>query len=204
MRPPRVSDLGFGQTKTGGGFCNSSLCLSGREIGMILAAKTGMGLTCAVVAALLLLVLACLQQENVLDLRSLFASPTAHVWCWDTESVSEQDCYHAEPLELRPYPLTKEVLDRSVSYSASDLRLHGAFQRARKRGVLRVVVLGGSVTFGHGCRSPMRLEAKDCAWPHRLEQWFQERIHDFKVEVSHAKTRTDCPRKGQVQQYTFE
>lgn len=152
----------------------------------MVAAKIRKGFTWTVVAALLL-VMACLQQNAVSVLRSIDASPTVGDECWETESVFEQDCFHAEPLTLEPYPLTKEMLDRAVPYSTSDLLLHRAFQKARKSGLLRVVVLGGSVTFGHGCGSPMGLQTNDCAWPHRLKQWFQERIHDFEVEVSHKK-----------------
>ncbi len=105
------------------------------------------------------------------------------VLCWETEGAFERDCYHDEPLTLEPYPLLPEMLERSVPYDASDLSVHRAFQRARARGVLKVVVVGGSVTYGHQCASPAGLRDKDCAWPHRLEQWFAATIGDFDVEV---------------------
>ncbi|CAN0553505.1 unnamed protein product, partial [Laminaria digitata] len=48
---------------------------------------------------------------------------------------------------------------------------------------LKVLVLGGSVTFGHQCVTPEGRRDKECAWPYRLQQWFDERIDDFEVEV---------------------
>ena len=104
--------------------------------------------------------------------------------CWDTSRSFELDCFHAEPLTLDPFPLNAEMLARAIPYPTSDVTIHRAFQRARENGVLRVVVLGGSVTFGHQCSSPAGLSGTECAWPRRLEQWFEERIRDFKVKVS--------------------
>lgn len=88
-----------------------------------------------------------------------------------------------DPLTLDPYPLSDEMFDRSIPYSTPDLLFHRSFQRARDRGILRVVVIGGSVTFGHQCTTPTGLTARECAWPRRLEQWFENEIEDFSVEV---------------------
>ncbi|CAM9485932.1 unnamed protein product [Ectocarpus sp. 12 AP-2014] len=103
--------------------------------------------------------------------------------CWETASSFERDCFHAEPLGLTPYPLTAEMFARSVPYETPDHSFHRAFRRAREREVLKVVVLGGSVTFGHECSSPAGLIEKACAWPHRVEQWFQQQVTGFDVEV---------------------
>lgn len=108
--------------------------------------------------------------------------------CWATEGPYESDCYHAEPLRSRKhpeYPLSEEMFDRSIPYVTTDVQLHRAFERARSRGLLKIVALGGSVTYGHGCVSPSGLNHKGCAWPHRLQQWFDERVEDFQVEVRH-------------------
>lgn len=107
---------------------------------------------------------------------------TAGHVCWESTGY-ERDCFHAEPLTLEEYPLTLEMLERAVPYQTSDLALHRAFRRARDSGVLKVVVLGGSVTFGHGCTSPDGLTDTACAWPNRLQQWFDEGIEDFQVQV---------------------
>ncbi|CAN0153111.1 unnamed protein product, partial [Ectocarpus sp. 8 AP-2014] len=75
------------------------------------------------------------------------------------------------------------MFPRAIPYKTSDISLHRAFKRAMDNGVLKVVAIGGSVTFGRNCESPNGLTFNACAWPHRLEQWFQERVGDFKVEV---------------------
>ncbi|CAN0249051.1 unnamed protein product [Ectocarpus sp. 12 AP-2014] len=106
--------------------------------------------------------------------------------CWEVDNAFERDCFHQEPLTMDPYPLTPEMFKRSVPYATSDYSLHRAFRRARERGVLKIVVLGGSVTFGHQCSSPAGLEGKSCAWPHRMEQWFRQACTDFDVEVQNA------------------
>ncbi|CAM9361818.1 unnamed protein product, partial [Laminaria digitata] len=110
--------------------------------------------------------------------------------CWETRGLYERDCFHAEPLTLQPYPLTVKMLERASSrYTTTGLSLNRAFQRARKRGVLEVLVVGGSVTYGHGCVSPEGLTDMECAWPSRLQRWFHERIvEDFTVEVINAAT----------------
>lgn len=104
--------------------------------------------------------------------------------CWETANAFERDCFHAEPLGLNPYPLTAEMFARSVPYETPDYSFHRAFRRARERGVLKVVVLGGSVTFGHECSSPAGLLEKACAWPHRVEQWFKQQSTGFDIEVT--------------------
>lgn len=108
--------------------------------------------------------------------------------CWEAKSPHEVDCFHDEPLTADPYPLTLEMLERASSrYTTTDFGLHRAFQRARRRGNLKVVAVGGSVTAGHDCVSPMGLANRECAWPHRLQQWCDERIEDFTCEVRHSK-----------------
>lgn len=103
--------------------------------------------------------------------------------CW-VVGRHELGCFHADPLLFETYPFTGEMLVRSANrYPTTDLSMHRAFQRARDRGVLKVVVLGGSVTFGHQCKTPEGRRDNECAWPYRLQQWFDERIHDFDVEV---------------------
>ena len=112
--------------------------------------------------------------------------------CWETQGIYEQDCFHPDPLTAETYPLTLEMLQRASSrYTTTDLSLHRAFQRARKRGLLKVSVVGGSVTYGHGCVSPAGLIYVDCAWPSRLQQWFEERVEDFAVEVR-EQAKTSC------------
>ena len=104
--------------------------------------------------------------------------------CWETQGLYERDCFHDEPLTADTYPLTYEMLERASSrYTTTGLSLNRAFQKGRKRGELKIMVLGGSVTAGHDCRSPAGLSGKDCAWPHRLQQWCDERIDDVTVEV---------------------
>lgn len=175
---PRVSRFVLGQRTQAIVSAQTRLC----EGGMRFTFVTKMRVVDATrVLVVLLLALTCCRQNLVSGLRSLGASPTSG--CWDLKCFFEQDCYHAEPLTVQPYPLTEEMLGRSVPYPTSDALLHRAFQNARRSGTLHVAVLGGSVTFGHGCESPMELRLNDCAWPHRLEQWFQQRIHDFDVEV---------------------
>ena len=107
--------------------------------------------------------------------------------CWETQGPHERDCVHVEPLTAPVYPLTLEMLERASSrYTTTDLGLHRAFHRARKRGMLKVLVVGGSVTYGHGCQSPSGLTEMECAWPNRLQQWCEERIEDFTVEVRYV------------------
>ena len=113
--------------------------------------------------------------------------------CWETQGLYERDCFHDEPLTADTYPLTSEMLERASSrYTTTGLSLNRAFQKGRKGGELKIVVLGGSVTAGHDCSSPAGLSGKDCAWPHRLQQWCDERVNDFTVEVrkkySYTKT----------------
>lgn len=104
--------------------------------------------------------------------------------CWVADGRHELECFHADPLLFETYPFTSEMLVRSANrYPTTDLSMHRAFQRARDRGVLKVVVLGGSVTFGHQCTTPGGQHGNECAWPYRLQQWFDERIRDFEVEV---------------------
>lgn len=117
--------------------------------------------------------------------------------CWEV-GRHELECFHADPLLFEAYPFTPEMLMRSANrYSTTDLSMHRAFQRARDRGVLKVVVLGGSVTFGHQCKTPEGRRDNECAWPYRLQQWFDERIHDFEVEV-----RPNCSREPRVRRHT--
>lgn len=108
---------------------------------------------------------------------------STHQSCWDIVAEFEQGCYHAEPLTLDPYPLSTDMFERSVPYTTSDQSIHRAFQRARKSGLLKVLAIGGSITFGHQCVSPEGLNDQQCAWPHRLAQWFQDMTQDFKTEV---------------------
>lgn len=109
--------------------------------------------------------------------------------CWKTGGLHELPCYHADPLLFETYPFTPEMLTRAINrYPTTDLSLHRAFQRARDAGVLKVVVLGGSVTCGHQCETPGGQSGKECAWPKRLQQWFDERVEDFTVEVRHVTT----------------
>ncbi|CAM9420751.1 unnamed protein product [Ectocarpus sp. 13 AM-2016] len=105
------------------------------------------------------------------------------VLCWETHGEYEFDCFHDEPLVWKQYPLTPEMLQRTVPYNTSDVSLHRAFKRAKANGVLKVVAIGGSVTFGRSCESPKGLTNNACAWPHRLDQWFRAEVGDFKVEV---------------------
>lgn len=114
--------------------------------------------------------------------------------CWKTDGHHELGCFHPDPLLLEAYPLTEEMLARSANrYPTSDLSMHRAFQRARDRGVLKVVVLGGSVTYGHQCVTPERKTGNECAWPYRLQQWFDERVGDFEVEVRYVLTNESDP-----------
>lgn len=104
--------------------------------------------------------------------------------CWELDGSYEKDCYHGYPLDLPEYPLTEEMLERAVApYRSTDRSLHRAFYRARERGVLKVVVLGGSVTYGHGCRTPSGARDVDCAWPERLQEWFDVMLDGFQAEV---------------------
>ncbi|CAM9527097.1 unnamed protein product, partial [Laminaria digitata] len=115
------------------------------------------------------------------------SNTTDGIICWETQGLHESDCFHAENLTTETYPLTQEMLERASSrYTTTDLSLNRAFQRSRKRGVLKVVVVGGSVTYGHECVSPAGLKGVECAWPHRLQQWFDERVEDVPVEVVNA------------------
>lgn len=104
--------------------------------------------------------------------------------CWELDGQYENDCYHGDPLDLLEYPLTEEMFQRSASpYHSTDTSLHRAFYRAREHGRLKVVVIGGSVTYGHGCRTPSGARDLSCAWPFRLQEWFDVMIDDFEVEV---------------------
>ncbi|CBJ30204.1 conserved unknown protein [Ectocarpus siliculosus] len=105
------------------------------------------------------------------------------VLCWETHGEYELDCFHDEPLVWKQYPLTQEMLQRTVPYNTSGIHLHRAFNTAKANGVLKVVAIGGSVTFGRSCESPKGLANNACAWPHRLDQWFRAEVGDFKVEV---------------------
>lgn len=86
--------------------------------------------------------------------------------------------------QYHTYPLTDEMLQRSSApYPSTDASVHRAFQRGRKRGVLKIIALGGSVTYGHDCVSPCGTRGLLCAWPARLQEWFNGRIKDMPVEV---------------------
>lgn len=127
--------------------------------------------------------------DNLTDTTPDLAVRTEdHTSCWEIGGPHELQCFHADPLLLNDYPFTEEMLARSVNrYPTTDLSFHRAFQRARGRGVLKVVVLGGSVTYGHSCVTPGGQYNNECAWPNRLQQWFDERVHDFAVEVSKVR-----------------
>ncbi|CAM9468653.1 unnamed protein product [Ectocarpus fasciculatus] len=113
-------------------------------------------------------------------------TPSTSALCWETHGEYELDCFHDEPLLWKQYPLTPEMLARTVPYNTSDTPLHRAFKSAKVTGVLKVVAIGGSVTFGHSCESPKGFKKNACAWPHRLDQWFRAEVGDFKVEVVNA------------------
>lgn len=118
------------------------------------------------------------------NLPTLNSSHPKKTISWEAQGVHERDCFHAEPLTAETYPLTQDMLERASSrYTATDLTIHRAFQWARRRGVLKVLAVGGSVTYGHACVSPAGLTDMGCAWPNRLQQWCDERIEDFAVEV---------------------
>ncbi|CAM9622032.1 unnamed protein product [Choristocarpus tenellus] len=99
--------------------------------------------------------------------------------CW----TGDFDCYHQEPLPFPIYPITPEMLRRSVPSEGSSFLLQEAFRKARITGVFNVVILGGSMTIGHGCISPAGLSGKRCAWGGRLQDWFDERLRDIHVKV---------------------
>lgn len=108
---------------------------------------------------------------------------SADYTCWTCYGPFERHCFHAEPLKISPYPLSEEMLERSIPYRTSEASMHGLFQSARYSRKLKVLVIGGSVTFGHECVSPSNLRDKLCSWPHRLQQWCDQRIQEFKCEV---------------------
>ena len=114
----------------------------------------------------------------------LNSSHSTETSCWKVYGLYERDCFHAEPLPSETYPLTLDMLERASSrYITTDSGLHRAFQLARRRGVLKVVAIGGSVTYGHECVSPSGLTTVKCAWSNRLKEWFDERIGYVKMEV---------------------
>jgi hypothetical protein len=75
--------------------------------------------------------------------------------CWTPLGLGECatiGCVHSVPLGLPECPLSPEMLARSIPYSIHDQRLHAALDRARSGQPLDIVVIGGSVTLGHGCK----------------------------------------------------
>lgn len=63
--------------------------------------------------------------------------------CWNMAGPFEKTCFHPEPFGQSDYPLTSEMLERSIPYEASDQQIHRVFEIARDRGVVNVVVIGG-------------------------------------------------------------
>ncbi|CAM9342071.1 unnamed protein product [Choristocarpus tenellus] len=107
-------------------------------------------------------------------------STTEHGYeCWP----GDFDCYHQEPLPFPMYPITPEMFKRSIPFEGSSFLLHQAFRKARISGVLNVVIMGGSMTLGHGCTSPRGLSGKECAWGGRLQQWFDKRLSGIRVKI---------------------
>lgn len=110
--------------------------------------------------------------------------------CWQTRGY-EKDCFHSKELDrLSNFPLTEDMYDRSLIRNSNvnpDFELHRAFEIARKTGVLKIFVIGGSVTYGHGCVDPpIKKECNECAWPKRVQEWFDESVEEFSVEIVNA------------------
>jgi hypothetical protein len=83
------------------------------------------------------------------------------------------------------YPLTADHLSRSVPYKGDTQRLHEILKAASTRG-LNIVVLGGSVPFGHHCALLDGRKEQDCAWPMRLKEWFQQRFPNTDIQLDNA------------------
>lgn len=69
--------------------------------------------------------------------------------CWEVNGALELTCFHPESLGDEDYPLTLDMLDRSIPYETSDLQLHRAFQIAHNKGVLQTVIIGGKIIMAY-------------------------------------------------------
>lgn len=181
------------------GATTARLPRSGDDITCVLRTQFNALLAAAAVALVFATLTPVSGESSTLFVEGLPSTPktnsntTDGIICWETQGLHESDCFHAENLTTETYPLTQEMLERASSrYTTTGLSLNRAFQRARKRGVLKVVVVGGSVTYGHECVSPAGLKGVECAWPHRLQQWFDERVEDVPVEVRQRMKKPRC------------
>lgn len=109
--------------------------------------------------------------------------------CWETNDVYEKNCFHFDTItgKFPTFPLTSEMLDRSIKYNTTETSIDHSFRIAREKGEIKIAVLGGSVTQGHGCfignSSFGSLSVKSCSWPSRVNHWFDENVKDFSVEI---------------------
>jgi hypothetical protein len=128
--------------------------------------------------------------------------------CWGTIQSTEAacsarqiGCVHTIPLEWDPFPLTAEMLARSIPYDADLSRLNASLRKAEMGGDFNVVVLGGSVTIGRGCtifgKRVMFSNNAACSWVRRFEDWAQQRFPQAAVNV-HNRARTSCDSSCQI------
>lgn len=112
--------------------------------------------------------------------------------CWGSgefAQCSRIGCDHSSgSLGFESYPLTTEMLTRSVPYEGDTQRLHDIIRRSIAGEPLHVVVIGGSVTFGHACKQGLST-SKECAWPARIETWLQKRFPHSRITVDNRAER---------------
>jgi hypothetical protein len=90
------------------------------------------------------------------------------------------------------YPLTAEHFSRSVPYKGDTQRLHEILRAAASgHAVLNIVVLGGSVPFGHHCTLLDGRTEKECAWPMCLKEWLKKRFPKADINLENA-ARGEC------------
>ncbi|CAM9356917.1 unnamed protein product [Discosporangium mesarthrocarpum] len=104
--------------------------------------------------------------------------------CWPVNKY-EVDCFHEDPLSFPGgYPITEKMLQRSIPYEGSSYLLHQAFRKGNQRGLLKVIIVGGSMTIGRMCSSPSGREGLECSWGGRLQQWFDQMFNGVPVQVT--------------------
>jgi hypothetical protein len=109
--------------------------------------------------------------------------------CWTPQGLGECaaiGCVHSLPLGLPDYPLSPEMLARSIPYTTHDQRLHAALERAQNGQPLNIVVIGGSVTLGHACNSDVTGRAvtnTECSWVSRFTEWARARYSAASITV---------------------
>jgi hypothetical protein len=139
----------------------------------------------------------------ILLLLALLAAADSGEMCSLTacDRWRESDCSQAtlRSRSSESYPLTADMLARSIPYEAKVSRLFEIIQHAESGGSLNVVVLGGSVTLGHHAykANGQPCAGSECSWVARFEEWALRRFPHASVSVQN-RALSACASSCQV------